>query len=59
MNDEMRQALEKIDKLISEKGFVYALIMARIEDESIATANIEITKNGFLAMKFFFYGAFL
>ncbi len=32
MNDEMRQALKKIDKLISKKGFVYALIMAQIED---------------------------
>ena len=45
MNDEMRQALEKIDKLISEKGFVYALIMAQIEDESIATISIEKRNN--------------
>ena len=45
MNDEMQQALEKIDKLIAKKGFVYALIMAQIEDESIATINIEKRNN--------------
>ena len=37
MNDEMRITLKKIDKLISKKGFVYALIMAQIEDISIDT----------------------
>lgn len=41
MKDEMRQTLERIDKLISKKGFVYALIMAQIEDESIDTVNID------------------
>ena len=41
----MRQVLEKIDELISKKGFVYALIMAQIEDESIATVNIEKRNN--------------
>ena len=45
MNDEMRQALKKIDKLISKKGFVYALIMAQIEDESIATICIKKRNN--------------
>ena len=45
MNNEMRQVLEKIDELISKKGFVYALIMAQIEDESIATVNIEKRNN--------------
>lgn len=45
MNDKMRQALEKIDKLISEKGFAYALIMAQIEDESIAAPYIEKRNN--------------
>lgn len=45
MNDEMQQALGKIDKLIAKKGFVYALIMAQIEDESIATINIQKRNN--------------
>lgn len=45
MNNEMQLALEKIDKLISEKGFVYALIMAQIEDQSIATISIEKRNN--------------
>lgn len=45
MNNEMRQVLEKIDELISKMGFVYALIMAQIEDESIATINIEKRNN--------------
>lgn len=30
MNTEMRIALKKVDKLISKKGFIYALIMAQI-----------------------------
>ena len=45
MNDEMRQALKKIDKLISKKGFVYALIMAQIEDISIDTIYLENRNN--------------
>ena len=45
MNTEMRGVLEKIDELISRKGFVYALIMAQIEDESIATVHIEKRNN--------------
>ena len=45
MNDEMRQAQKKIDKLISKKGFVYALIMAQIEDISIDTIYLENRNN--------------
>lgn len=41
----MRVVLEKIDELISKKGFVYSLIMAQIEDESIAIVNIEKRNN--------------
>ena len=41
----MRVALEKIDELISKKGFAYSLIMAQIEDESIAIVNIEKRNN--------------
>lgn len=32
----MRVVLEKIDELISKKGFVYSLIMAQIEDSNFA-----------------------
>ena len=45
MKAEMRVVLEKIDELISKKGFVYSLIMAQIEDESIAIVNIEKRNN--------------
>ena len=45
MNIEMQKVLDKIDELISKKGFVYALIMAQIEDETIATINIEKRNN--------------
>lgn len=45
MNTGMQEVLKKIDGLISKKGFVYALIMAQIEDESIATVNIEKRNN--------------
>lgn len=41
----MRVVLEKIDELISKKGFVYSLTMAQIEDESIAIDNIEKRNN--------------
>ena len=41
MNAEMQQVLGKIDELVSKKGFVYAMIMAQIEDESIPVANID------------------
>lgn len=41
MNTEMRQVLERIDKLISKKGFAYALIMAQIEDETIISNNMD------------------
>ena len=41
----MREVLGQIDELISKKGFVYALIMVQIEDESIATINIEKRNN--------------
>lgn len=36
MNTEMHQVLGELNALISKKGFVYALIMAQIEDEVIA-----------------------
>lgn len=45
MNAEMQQVLEKIDKLISKKGFVYAMIMAQIEDESIPIGNLDKRNN--------------
>jgi hypothetical protein len=45
MNIEMQKVLDKIDELISKKGFVYDLIMAQIEDETIATINIEKRNN--------------
>jgi hypothetical protein len=41
MNTEMRKVLERIDKLISKKGFIYALIMAQIEDETIISNNMD------------------
>ena len=40
MNTDMQQVLDKIDKLISRKGFVYAIIMALLEDESIPISNL-------------------
>ena len=45
MNAEMQQVLEKIDILISKKGFVYAMIMAQIEDESIPVGNLDKRNN--------------
>jgi len=45
MNAEMQQALVKLDDLISRKGFVYALIMAQIEDETINSSNLGSRNN--------------
>ena len=45
MNAEMQQALAKLDELISRKGFVYALIMAQIEDETILAINLDKRNN--------------
>lgn len=45
MNAEMQQALVKLDELISRNGFVYALIMAQIEDETIIASNLGIRNN--------------
>lgn len=45
MNREMHQVLERIDELISKKGFVYALIMAQIEDETISVDNLDKRNN--------------
>ena len=41
MNAEMQQTLSKLDGLVSKKGFVYALIMALIEDEAIAADYLD------------------
>lgn len=41
MNAVMQQVLGKINTLISKRGFVYALIMAQIEDETIPASILE------------------
>ena len=45
MNAEMQEILAKIDKLVSKRGFVYALIMAQIEDETIPASILEKRNN--------------
>lgn len=45
MNVEMQHTLSKLDSLVSKKGFVYALIMALIEDESIAADYLDKRNN--------------
>lgn len=45
MNAEMQEILAKIDELISKQGFVYALIMAQIEDETIPASILDKRNN--------------
>lgn len=45
MNTDMQLVLGKIDTLISMKGFVYALIVSQIEDETILASNLDKRNN--------------
>lgn len=45
MNIETSRVLEKIDELISKKGFVYSMIMAQIEDQTIPASNLDKRNN--------------
>lgn len=44
MNAEMQEILTRLDELISKWGFVYALIMAQIEDETIPASILGKTQ---------------
>lgn len=45
MNKEIQKVLEDLDRLISQRGFAYALLMAQIEDVSIDVELIDQRNN--------------